>query len=126
MTVIDELKFTLTPPVKIAASLYSDVLFHCAAQGSVHIDWKRTGQNLPQNHIIYANGTLFLGSVSTSDAGTYSCVAKSSQRSIAVTSVLELLKPISCSSIKSGHSGSSSGNYMIDPDGKGGVTSFSV
>ena len=33
---------------------------------------------------------------------------------------------MSCSSIKSGHSGSSSGNYIIDPDGKGGVAPFSV
>ena len=32
----------------------------------------------------------------------------------------------SCSSIKSGRSGSSSGNYIIDPDGKGGVTPFSM
>ena len=125
--VIDELKFILTPPVKVAASLYSDVLLHCTAQGSVDVDWKRTGQNLPQNHIIYANETLLLQSVSTSDAGTYSCVAKNSQRSIEVTSVLEVYNtPISCSSIKSSRSGSSSGNYMIDPDGKGGVTPFRV
>ncbi|KAL9952575.1 hypothetical protein ACROYT_G039845 [Oculina patagonica] len=71
VTVI-ELKFTLTPPVKVVASLYS-------------------------------------------------------KRSIEATSVLDVFNtPMSCSSIKSGRSGSSSGNYMIDPDGKGGVTPFSV
>ena len=32
----------------------------------------------------------------------------------------------SCSSLKSGRSGSSSGNNTIDPDGKGGVAPFSV
>ena len=32
----------------------------------------------------------------------------------------------SCSSIKSARSRISSGNYIIDPDGKGGVTPFSV
>ena len=42
------------------------------------------------------------------------------------SSTFELIKPLSRSSIKSGHSGSSSGNYIIDPDGKGGVTPFSV
>ena len=35
-------------------------------------------------------------------------------------------KNTSCSSIKSGGSGSSSGYYVIDPDGKGGVAPFSV
>ena len=42
------------------------------------------------------------------------------------SSTFELIKPLSRSSIKSGHSGSSSGNYIIDPDGKGGVAPFSV
>ena len=37
-----------------------------------------------------------------------------------------MLKRTSYSSFKSGVSGSSSGNYIIDPDGKGGVAPFSV
>ncbi|KAL9952561.1 hypothetical protein ACROYT_G039830 [Oculina patagonica] len=127
VTVVDELKFTLTPPVKDVAFVSNIILLNCAAQGSVGISWKRAGQNLPQNHVLYPNGTLLLRSVSTSDAGTYLCVAKNSKRSIEATSVLEVSNtPMSCSSIKSGRSGSSSGNYMIDPDGKGGVTPFSV
>ena len=98
-----------------------------AAQGSVDIDWKREGQNLPQNHVIYPNGTLSLKSVSSNDAGTYTCEAKNSQRSIEATCVLEVLKLMSsCSKIKSSYNGISSGNYLIDPDDKGGVTPFSV
>ncbi|XP_078350122.1 uncharacterized protein LOC144634945 [Oculina patagonica] len=125
--VLGKLKFTLTSPVKVVASLYNCVTLPCTAEGSVDIDWKRAGQSLPQNHVLYPNGTLLLQSVSTSDAGTYSCVAKNSQRSIEATSVLEVFNtPMSCSSIKSGRGGSSSGTYMIDPDGKGGVTPFSV
>ena len=43
------------------------------------------------------------------------------------TSVVKVnITPKSCSSLKSGRSGSSSGNYTIDPDGKGGVAPFSV
>ena len=77
--------------------------------------------------LIYSNGTLHLRSVATNDAGTYSCVAKNALRSVETTSVVEVYnKTFSCSSIKSGRSGSSSGNYIIDPDGKGGVTPFSV
>ena len=77
--------------------------------------------------MIYSNGTLLLRSVVTNDAGTYTCVTKKALRSVETTSVVEVYnKPLSCSSIKSGHSGSSSGNYIIDPDGKGGVAPFSV
>ena len=128
VTVIDELKFILTPPVKVVASVYNNAKFNCIAEGSVDIDWKRSGQNnLPHNHVLYPDGTLLLRSVSSRDAGAYICVAKNSQRSIEVTSALEVFNtPMSCSKIKSGRSGSSSGNYAIDPDGKGGVTPFSV
>ena len=127
LIVIDRLTFTLTPPRKVTVSQSSNLLLNCAAQGNNEITWKRPGKGLPHSHVIYSNGTLFLGSVVTNDAGTYSCVAKNALRSVEATSVVEVYnKPLSCSSIKSGHSGSSSGNYIIDPDGKGGVAPFSV
>ena len=123
--VLGKLQFTLVPPIKVVASDLSKVILNCRAKGSLEIAWRRAGQSLPHNHVLYSNGTLLLRSVSSGDAGAYTCVAKNSQRSIEVTSVLEVLHS-SCSRIKSGLSRSSSGNYMIDPDGKGGVTPFSV
>ena len=126
MTVIDRLKFTLTPPLKVAASEFSNLMLNCKVQGALEITWKRTNKYLPRTHVIFPNGTLFLKKVTTNDAGSYTCVAKNYQRTIMASSTVEVLKPVSCSSIKSGHSGSSSGNYIIDPDGKGGVTPFSV
>ena len=127
LIVIDRLTFTLTPPRKVTVSQSSNLLLNCAAQGNSEITWKRTGKGLPHSHVIYSNGTLLLRSVVTNDAGTYFCVAKNALRSVEATSVVEVYnKPLSCSSIKSGHSGSSSGNYIIDPDGKGGVAPFSV
>ena len=126
ITVIDRLRFTLTPPLKVAASVFNNLMLNCKAQGALEITWKRTNKYLPRTHVIFPNGTLFLKKVTTNDAGSYTCVAKNYQRTIMASSTVEVLKPVSCSSIKSGHSGSSSGNYIIDPDGKGGVTPFSV
>lgn len=87
VAVISGLKFTLRPPVKVLAELFSSVMFNCTAQGSLDVVWKRAGQGLPQNHVLFPNGTLLLTNVSLVDAGTYICVAKNSQRSIEVKSV---------------------------------------
>ena len=127
LIVIDRLTFTLTPPRKVTVSQSSNLVLNCAAQGNTEITWKRTGKGLPHSHLIYSNGTLLLSSVVTNDTGTYSCVVKNPLRSVEATSVVEVIKVMkSCSSIKSGHSGSFSGNYIIDPDDKGGVAPFSV
>ena len=126
LAVIDRLKFTLTPPLKDAVLELSNVMLNCEAQGSIETVWKRVGKTLSQNHVVYPNGTLFLSKVAKSDAGSYTCEAKNYRRTIKATTVIEVLKPVSCSSIKSGNSGSSSGNYMIDPDGKGGAAPFRV
>ena len=127
VTVIDRLKFTLKPPLKATASEFSNLMLNCKALGALEITWKRTNKYLPRTHVIFPNGTLFLKKVTTNDVGSYICVAKNYQRTIMASSTVEVLKIMkSCSSIKPGRSGSSSGNYIIDPDGKGGVAPFSV
>ena len=125
-TVIDRLRFTIIPPIKVVAFESSSLIVNCKAKGSLEITWKRANKNLPQNHTIFSNGTLFVKKVTTNDVGSYTCVAKNYQRTITASSTVEVPKRTSCSSIKSGISGSSSSIYIIDPDGKGGVTPFSV
>ena len=55
-------------------------------------------------------------------------MAKNSLRSVTATSVIEVnnVTPKSCSNLKLKCSEKPSGNYIIDPDGKGGVAPFSV
>ena len=128
VTVIDRLKFTLTPPLKCVVLVSSMLMLHCEAQGAIEIDWTRVGKHLSQNHVLYPNGTLLLTNISPNDAGSYTCVAKNSLRSVTATSVIEVnnVTPKSCSNIKLKCSEKPSGNYIIDPDGKGGVAPFSV
>ena len=97
------------------------------SSGSSRNNLEEDQQISSSNSRYFPNGTLFLKKATTNDAGSYTCVAKNYQRKIKASSTLEVYnKPLSCSSIKSGRSGSSSGNYIIDPDGKGGVAPFSV
>ena len=126
VTVIDRLRFTITPPIKVVAFQSTSLILNCKAQGALEITWKRANKYPPQNHTIFSNGTLFVKKVTTNDAGSYTCVAKNYQRTIMASSTVEVLKPVYYSRIISGRSGSSSGNYIIDPDGKGGVAPFSV
>ena len=104
ITVIDRLKFTLTSPLKVVASEFNNLMLNCKVQGALEITWKRTNKYLPRTHVIFAqfpNGTLFLKKVTTNDAGSYTCVAKNYQRTIMASSTVEVLKPVSCSRIKS-------------------------
>ena len=128
VTVIDRLKFTLAPPLKAVVLVSCMLMLHCKAQGAIETDWTRFGKHLSQNHILYRNGTLLLTNISPNNAGSYTCVAKNPLRSVTATSVIEVnnVTPKSCSNIKLKCGEKHSGNYIIDPDGKGGVAPFSV
>ena len=124
--VLEALKFTLLPPRKSLGLASGDVLLPCTAQGAREIVWQRASQSLPTSRILYSNGSLLLKKISSNYAGSYTCIARNFHRSVKASTSLEVRKPISCSELKSSNKEIPSGNYMIDPDGKGGVTPFSV
>ena len=125
--VFEQLQFSSPSlPQKSVIEYSSHVLLNCLAQGAREIVWQRASQSLPSNHILYSNGSLLLKNISPNYARSYTCVARNFHRSIKVNTLVEVRKPVSCSEIKSNNMKISSGNYMIDPDGKGGVTPFSV
>ena len=124
--VLRRLQFTQTPPEKTKVLEHSNVMLKCEAQGNTDIVWRRVGKPLPRNHVVYPNGTLVLNNVAKSHAGSYTCAARNYRRTIEATSFVVLIDGSSCSSIKSGNSGSTSSYYFVDPDGEGGVAPFRV
>ena len=122
--VIERLQLILIPLNKVTVSESCKETLHCTAQGSTEIICKQ----MPQNHVVYPNGTLLLTNVSPNNAGSYTCIAKNALRSIEASSVVEVpkRKPTSCSDLKSSCKEKTSGNYILDPDGKGAVAPFSV
>ena len=90
--VTDRLQFIIIPLNKVTVLESCKETLHCTAQGSIKIVWKRVGKQMPQNHVVYLNGTLLLTNVtnvSPNDAGPYKCIAKNSLRSIEASSVVQ-------------------------------------
>ena len=126
LTVVPFLRFITRPPSKRQVSVTDDVSLPCVAVGATRLSWLRTsGKPLPVGHVVKSSGTLLLKNLKKEDEDQYSCRAGNFHRSMHASTSLHM-NIRTCSEAKSADPSASSGRYVIDPDGPGGVVSFTV
>ena len=131
LVVFSPLRFKMNIPQEVTPYMFgSTVRLPCVAESDLKttITWSRNGKSsLPVDAIVLQNNTLVLENFRKSHEGSYSCRANN-----AVTTIEAEVKinspataPASCSVIRK-YVSSVSGNYVIDPDGEGGLAPFTV
>ena len=127
LMVFSPLRFKFRPPEEVTPFIGSSLHLSCVAVSDLRprITWTRDGMSsLPAESFVLQNGTLVIQNIKKSHQGFYTCRATN-----AVNTIKAKVKisppPASCSVIRK-RVRSVSGNYVIDPDGQGGLAPFSV
>ena len=125
LMVFSPLRFKLRPPQELTPMVGSTVRLPCVVESDLRltITWTKDGSILPFESRILQNNTLVLNSIKKSDQGSYTC--RASNPLTTIETKVKINSPVtaaSCSVI----SNSVSGNYVIDPDGEGGLAPFTV
>ena len=128
LMIFSRLQFQFIPPKILTPILGSTVRLPCWAESDLRptVAWKKNGQtSLPADSNVLVNGTLLIPKVKKSRERIYSCIARNLVTSIEAT--VRINSPIitSCTVIRI-HVSSANGNYVIDPDGEGGLAPFTV
>ena len=129
LTVFSPLRFKVRPPQKVTPIIGSTLRLPCVAGSelSTTLTWTMDGFSaLPVNARVLQNNTLVIKNIKKTQRGSYTCRASN------VLAIIEAKVKISfpfvvtsCSVVKK-YVSSVSGNYVIDPDGKGGLAPFTV
>ena len=131
LMVFSPLRFKLRPPQELTPMVGSTVRLPCVAESDLRltITWKKDGSILPVESKILQNNTLVLNSIKISHKGSYTCRASNLlstiETKVKINSPKTRVTLASCSVIRK-HVSSVSGNYVIDPDGQGGLAPFTV
>ena len=128
LMVFSPLQFKVRPPQELTPIVGSTVRLPCVAESDLRlaVNWTKDGSILPVGSKILQDNTLVLDSIKKSDQGSYKCRASNSLTTIETK--VKINSPVSvasCSEIRKNVS-SVSGNYVIDPDGEGGLAPFTV
>ena len=127
--IFQSLNFSVLPPKHLTPLLGLPVRLSCAAESDLtpSITWLKDGKpSLTADTNILKNNTLIIRKVTKSHAGLYTCRASNALSTIETS--VEIKTPVaasSCSVIRKYVSGSS-GSFVIDPDGNGGLAPFTV
>ena len=128
LMVFSPLRFKVRPPQELTPVVGSTVRLPCVAESDLRptLTWTKDDSILPVGSRILQNNTLVLGSIKKSQKGSYTCRASNPLTTIeAKVKINSPVSPASCSVIRK-HDSSTSGNYVIDPDGEGGLAPFTV
>ena len=127
--VFSPLHFTFRPPQEVITFTGSTVHLPCVAESDLRptVTWTKDGKSsLPANSFVLQNNTLLLQNIRKAHGGSYNCRATNAMTTIKAKVKVNAYGPAtSCSVIRKQRS-SVSGNYVIDPDGEGGLAPFTV
>ena len=130
LMIFPPLKFKVRPPLEVTPSAFgSSVHMPCVAESDLRttITWTKDGKSsLPMESNVLQNGTLLIRNIKKSHEGSYACRAANALTTIeAKVKINSPVTATSCSVIRK-YASSVSRNYVIDPDGAGGVAPFTV
>ena len=128
LMVFSPLRFKVRPPQELTPVVGSTVRLPCVADSDLRptLTWTKDDSILPVGSRILQDNTLVLNSIKISHKGSYTCRASNPLSTIETK--VKINSPVtlaSCSVIRK-HVSSVSGNYVIDPDGEGGLAPFNV
>ena len=127
LIVYSPLRFKVLPPQEVTPSTGSTLRLPCVAESelSTTITWLKNGVGvLPANTHVLQSGTLVIENIKKTQKGSYICRASNALATIEAKVKITPVVP-SCSEVKK-YISSVSGNYVIDPDGEGGLAPFTV
>jgi len=129
LVVIFRLRFKVRPPQNMTPAIGSTVRLPCVAESDPRptITWAKDGKSsLPVDSNVLLSGTLVLQNIKKSHEGSYTCRATNALTTIeAKVKISSPITVTSCSVVRKYFSGVI-GNYVIDPDGEGGLAPFTV
>ncbi len=127
--IFSPLRFKVRPPKEVTPEFGLSVQLPCVAESDLRttITWTKDGKSLLSvESNVLLNGTLLIRNIKKSHEGFYTCRATNALTTVeAKVKTNSPVNAASCSVIRKFVS-RVSGNYIIDPDGAGGLAPFTV